>query len=388
MKTQKAITTVLAVGMFLALNGAVQAGLVTRAYYSFDEVVDADGSGGYTFNSTDYYADLSGSGHNALLKKESTVTADNPIGTTAKFGNSFRTAGPGGGSNNHTYTSTAHTADLNFTGDDNFTFSLWTYANYEQSFQRGFYFGKADIDQYDLANASQGYAFYRAGGNNNTNHRWTVNDTTGPENFTLPNDGSDQWDNDEWALWTITFDGTTNELKGYVNGSLQMTNTVVSTDWANNEPLVIAGRMGEHQRAFVWPAVTSGDGFIDDFAALASTLTGPEVLALFNLAENGDLGYAYGAAEKLLSAHRDAGSVEIGGVQWSFAAGGFTGGEGVITGSAGNYQLLLNAGQGTGLIGTPAGSGGGQIPEPATMCALGMALAGLGGYVKRRRKLA
>ena len=31
------------------------------------------------------------------------------------------------------------------------------------------------------------------------------------------------------------------------------------------------------------------------------------------------------------------------------------------------------------------GGGGDAIPEPATMCALGMAVAGLGGYVRRRR---
>ena len=30
--------------------------------------------------------------------------------------------------------------------------------------------------------------------------------------------------------------------------------------------------------------------------------------------------------------------------------------------------------------------GGGEIPEPATMCALGMALAGLGGYIKKRKR--
>ena len=33
-----------------------------------------------------------------------------------------------------------------------------------------------------------------------------------------------------------------------------------------------------------------------------------------------------------------------------------------------------------------AAPAGGAIPEPATMCALGMAIAGLGGYVRRRRK--
>ena len=36
----------------------------------------------------------------------------------------------------------------------------------------------------------------------------------------------------------------------------------------------------------------------------------------------------------------------------------------------------------------PAAAGTGDIPEPATMCVLGLAVAGLGGYVRRRRKVA
>ena len=42
-----------------------------------------------------------------------------------------------------------------------------------------------------------------------------------------------------------------------------------------------------------------------------------------------------------------------------------------------------------GITFTPVGGGpGDDIPEPATMCALGLAVAGLGGYVRRRRKRA
>ena len=40
------------------------------------------------------------------------------------------------------------------------------------------------------------------------------------------------------------------------------------------------------------------------------------------------------------------------------------------------------------LVATATGAGGGAVPEPMTMLAVGMSIAGLGGYVKRRRKLA
>ena len=49
---------------------------------------------------------------------------------------------------------------------------------------------------------------------------------------------------------------------------------------------------------------------------------------------------------------------------------------------------LTDGGQGTIYLTGLSNTAAGAIPEPVTMCALGMALAGLGGYVKRRRKLA
>ena len=56
--------------------------------------------------------------------------------------------------------------------------------------------------------------------------------------------------------------------------------------------------------------------------------------------------------------------------------------------SGADHPVLWISGDGLLTVPTPGGGGDGDIPEPATMAALGLAIAGLGGYVRRRRNLA
>ena len=67
-----------------------------------------------------------------------------------------------------------------------------------------------------------------------------------------------------------------------------------------------------------------------------------------------------------------------------FDASGINGGLGTTTGVIGGFDATLSIVSGDVLLNVTAP--GVVIPEPATMCALGLAVAGLGGYVRKRRR--
>ncbi|MCA9267537.1 MAG: hypothetical protein KDA41_03660, partial [Planctomycetales bacterium] len=96
-------------------------------------------------------------------------------------------------------------------------------------------------------------------------------------------------------------------------------------------------------------------------------------------------GLFYNAAQfDLLKQIHDAGtgSIEIGDLTWEFAAG--LGGTAGLSGSGGDFSLVLNAAGGTGLVGSSA-----EVPEPASIAvwsALGIVLAGFGFYRTRRKQ--
>ena len=62
--------------------------------------------------------------------------------------------------------------------------------------------------------------------------------------------------------------------------------------------------------------------------------------------------------------------------------------------AAGNYTVRVFTGNGPGAnqgMGDDfslefTGSGGGAIPEPMTMLAVGLGISGLGGYLRKRRR--
>ena len=375
MTTRLALLIILAT---LAMGSSAHATLQsdTVAYWNFDTLDDA-GMDGPTYG-TDFFADQSGNSHSAVISLEGSGFGSlNPQSATVpapSFGMSFRSE-RGTDQNAHIFTTTADHSDLDFSGTTPFTFSLWTRSDYNQSFQRGIYFSKVDGTAFEMADPNVGYMFSRTGGNGATTMRFQANDgSAGPDVEVFPDDGSDQWDNDEWAQWTLTYDGA-GTLNLHVNGVLRDTETLTTTlDWSNDDPFHIAHREGQHQRSFVWPFGDNGEGYIDDFGIIRDDLTIAEANAIYNLAMDAGLGYTFDQSILLFDAHRTGGSVLVGGVTWTFATD-LVGTDGQVIGGD---TVILNADAGTGLVAIA------PIPEPATAT---LGLLALAGLAARRRRV-
>jgi len=342
-----------------------------RAYWTFDAFTDAN-SDGPTYG-TDYFEDQSANGRDIVIQKEG---ADEkfanlvPYSSSGVFGNAFRAENGSSNNNEHIYMevpSDGLTDNLNFLGSDDSTVSLWTNVPYTSSWgDRGFYYTKGYNEKYDFEDDSQGYTFFRHGGQDDDMIYKVGDGAFGLQTVSTSNP-SVPFDDHKWALWTITRDGTTGLTSVYVNGVLDSSSTINPTnddDWVTDAAFNIAGRKGAHQRAFVWAITPGADCLMDDFAVIGSALSAAQVAASNSLALDADLiatngvGYDMGSVLKLLDVHVAGGGGDvIGSLAWTYSDT-LTGVAGDVTGAGSAFTLVLDdtggAGAMTGVVSAQA----------------------------------
>jgi len=173
-----------------------------------------------------------------------------------------------------------------------------------------------------------------------------------------------------WYQLTVTREGTT--VKAYVNGALDASGTSSGN----------GGNIGSHLYLSKGPVNQHFNGLMDDIAVFNTSLSSGQSRAIYNLANEAGLNYNFGEVKKLFgltSAGQNTTTSD--GKNWYYVTG-LTGAEGAVqTLPGGNYAVNFGSGNGVSTIILEPG----DIPEPATMALLGLAAAGLGGYIRRRR---
>ena len=150
-------------------------------------------------------------------------------------------------------------------------------------------------------------------------------------------------------------------LKTFINGQhiAQLDGTVEDEVVDNNGFFTIGsfwrGGGVAFQRFLSW---NTGQGWIDDLAMFNFSFTDGEAIASHSLGNDAELNYDMSQVIQLLDVHRSGtGIAYVGGLSWSHATG-LAGTDGQLTGSGGNFTLVLDAGAGTGLATTV-----GQLPD-------------------------
>lgn len=386
----------LAIGTAVPLRAGPIAGSL-KAYWDFEVFDQSGGSNPAGFpqesgsNANEgKYADVSGNGNDAYASPVSSAHFL-PQSSSGRFGNAFYSVD---GGNVGSMAVAAHSGGLNVDEGESFTVSVWEKVGFRTTDPKTWKPGQGrspvwtKVDDRTVV-GDNGLSLQYAVGR----IRYDYNESAYVQgNYVQANHGN--WDNGQWA--NIVTVGTYNPgsddvtLKTFINGQhFAGLDVTVQDEMIDNNGYFSLGSIWRtdggalgwpHQRFLSW---NTTEGFIDDFARFDDlALTDGEAMAVYNLAQHPDLNYDMSVVPSLLDAHRDAGSVEVGGLSWSFTTG-LTGNLGEVTGGGTDFQLMLTP-NGTGLIGAPPGQQG-DIPEPVTLALTGLALTALGGYVRRRR---
>ena len=135
----------------------------------------------------------------------------------------------------------------------------------------------------------------------------------------------------QWHSAVMTYDGTTQTLNLYMDGSLAKT---TAADYGLTSKDIMFGGDGYANILL--------DGKLDDIGYWDHVLAAPEVKAVTTMANHADLAYSLDKAESIFTVFRNyAGSRLVDGRTWS-ATGGLTGGLGEVVKTGDYYSVRLD----------------------------------------------